>query len=66
MHTYTSLQFLCWGVRHLKRLHGLRVNPLVTVECGDYSKQIPPLKVINDRKNANFPDNLATFDVVII
>lgn len=58
---------MCWGVRNLKRLHGLRVNPLVEVECGNYSVKIPPPKVINDKKNANFPntEKLVTFDVVM-
>ena len=58
------LQFMCWGVRNMKRLHGLRVNPLVTVECGDYCVEIPPARAINDKKNANFPEKLVTFDVV--
>lgn len=57
---------MCWGVRNLKRLHGLRVNPLVEVECGarDGPVLIQPPRAINDKKNANFPEKLVTFDVV--
>lgn len=66
MYVHVSIQFLCWGVRNLKRFRGLRVNPLVEVECGNYPIQIPPPRVINDKKNANFPKKLFTFDVVRI
>lgn len=57
---------MCWGVRNLKRLHGLRVNPLVVVECGDYCAEILPPRLITDKKNANFPEKLVTFDVVSV
>ena len=63
---FFSGQFMCWGVRNLKRFHGLRVNPLVEVECGarDDPIVIQPPREINDRKNANFSDKLVTFNVV--
>ena len=40
------------------------MNPLVKVECGDRSVEIPPPTVGRDKKNLNFPQKVLSFDVV--
>ena len=58
------IKVLCWGVRNLKRFHGISVkSPVVEIEIGG---EIAKTNVLKDiKKNPNFQDSrILYFDVV--
>ncbi|XP_028415074.1 myoferlin-like [Dendronephthya gigantea] len=59
----TAVEVLCWGVRNLKRFHGMNIkSPIVEIEIGGEIKKTGSLK--NIKKNPNFQENrILNFDV---
>ncbi|PIC55735.1 hypothetical protein B9Z55_000886 [Caenorhabditis nigoni] len=59
------IQFLCWGVRNLKKHKLLAVRrPFVELAIGDQEFTLEPLKDV--RKNPNFPEPMIVFAEVIL
>ncbi|CAB3410812.1 unnamed protein product [Caenorhabditis bovis] len=55
-----NVQFLCWGIRNLKKHQLLSVRrPFIEITIGDQEFCLDPLKDV--RKNPNFPEPMISF-----